>query len=47
MITITLEEYNRLVASDNELNCLHQSGVDNWDYYDDAMDSYREQFGDT
>jgi hypothetical protein len=41
-ITISVEEYNRLVNAEKKLNCLESAGVDNWDWYDDAMESFHE-----
>ena len=37
MITITLKEYNGLLADSNKLLALESAGVDNWQGYDDAM----------
>ena len=42
-ITITLEEYNRLVKREEFLDALEGYGVDNWDCYCDAyVDVYGE-----
>lgn len=40
MITITQKEYNELSNRDLKLTCLENSGVDNWDWYGDAMEEY-------
>ncbi len=37
MVTIPLEEYTNLVAAKDELDALHAAGVDNWDFYYDAL----------
>jgi hypothetical protein len=42
MVTITLEEYERLMDVDELLSALDAAGVDNWEGYDDAMEIYRE-----
>ena len=38
-ITITLDTYEYLQSRDNILLALEGSGVDNWEGYDDAMES--------
>jgi hypothetical protein len=40
-ITITKAQYNELIDDQLRLLALQQSGVDNWDWYGDAMDQYR------
>lgn len=37
-ITISKEEYDRLIERDNWLNCLEAAGVDNWSGYDYAKE---------
>ncbi len=37
-ITITTEEYDRLLEAKNKLAALEAAGVDNWDGYDFAME---------
>lgn len=37
-----LDEYDRLLRQDLKLKALEALGVDNWDFYDDAMDQYRK-----
>jgi hypothetical protein len=41
-VTITKEEYNSLLESDNKLTALEGAGVDNWEGYDYAMEMLRE-----
>jgi hypothetical protein len=41
-VTITKEEYERLLEDSEFLNCLRAQGVDNWVGYDDAVDMLRE-----
>ena len=36
-VTITCEEYDRLLASRDMLEALEAAGVDNWSCYEDAM----------
>lgn len=45
-ITISKKEYDSLKDSALLLQALEQSGVDNWDWYGDAMDLYREWKGE-
>ncbi len=40
MITITEEEYEYLVDRDKRLTALENSGVDNWEWYDEAMKEF-------
>lgn len=42
-ITITKKRYRELLDCELQLNCLHNGGVDNWDWYGEAMDEYRHQ----
>jgi len=42
-VTISKTEYERLVEGQLELNALHQFGVDNWCWYDDAVSSIQEE----
>ena len=39
-ITITKKKYKELLDSELKLNCLENAGVDNWEWYDDAMERY-------
>ena len=39
-ITISKNEYDRLVERDRFLSCLEVLGVDNWDFYSDAWEMY-------
>jgi hypothetical protein len=40
---ITKEEYDRLLEDSRILNALRRHGVDNWEWYDDAIE---EALGD-
>lgn len=37
-VTITEEEYTRLIMAERWLNCLEAAGVDNWDGWDYARE---------
>jgi len=37
-IEISKKEYNLLIASANKLSALESAGVDNWEWYDFAME---------
>ena len=41
-ISISEEEYKTLLNDSIFLNCLQMMGVDNWVWYDDAIERYRE-----
>lgn len=41
MITIPKKEYNKLQERDRLLSCLEAAGVDNWDGWDFAIESYQ------
>lgn len=41
-ITITKEEYQYLTDRDFELSCLESGGVDNWSWYDESLQEYRD-----
>jgi len=43
MITITKKEYESLLHASDVLNALRDAGVDNWDYYDDALESFNKE----
>lgn len=45
-VTISKQEYEKLVADSNFLECLEQSGVDNWEWYDAARDLYATRYGE-
>lgn len=45
-VTISKKEYDELVDRRYKLLALEQAGVDNWTWYDDAMDAYREMVGE-
>lgn len=41
-ITITQDEFDALFDSSLQLDYLESHGVDNWDWYGDAMKDYRK-----
>lgn len=41
-ITISKEEYARLIGDSDFLQCLQGAGVDNWEGYDYAQEAYEE-----
>jgi len=43
MVTITKKEYESLLRDSAFLNALECAGVDNWDYYDDALESFNKE----
>lgn len=43
MITISKELYDQLTRASEELNALHNAGVDNWEWYGDAISSLDEE----
>lgn len=45
-VTISREEYLSLVNDSLFLNALRNAGVDNWDYYDIAVEEYQQSKGD-
>ena len=40
---VTKSDYEDLLDDQLFLNCLESSGVDNWEWYDEAMNEYRLQ----
>lgn len=42
-VTISKEEYERLLNDSEFLNCLKACGVDNWQGWDDAMQMFSEE----
>ena len=42
VITLSLNEYLELVEADQKLSALEAYGVDNWEWYDEAMKSLEE-----
>jgi hypothetical protein len=46
VVTITQEEYEKLLDESRTLYWLEYWGVDNWEGYDNAMRSYWKEFGD-
>jgi hypothetical protein len=45
-VTISKAEYERLQRREWKLECLEMNGVDNWEWYDEAMKEYREDVGE-
>lgn len=45
-ITIKRSEYDELVADSIFLNALRNAGVDNWEWYDEAVREYQETMGE-
>lgn len=43
---ISKKKYLQLLKDQKKLNALMAAGVDNWEYYDDAMEAYRAELGD-
>lgn len=43
-ITITCKEYRQLRNDSLFLSILQDYGVDNWEWYDDAVDEYKRCF---
>lgn len=41
-VTISRKEYEELLDSQLRLTALEDAGVDNWGYYGEAMEQYRE-----
>lgn len=41
-VTISKEEYENLCEDQRMLNALQAAGVDNWDWYDDAMEMFHK-----
>jgi len=41
-VTITLQEYEKLLRDADMLMCLEDAGVDNWAFYGDAVWMFRE-----
>lgn len=43
MITISMSRYEQLMASERKLEALEAGGVDNWEWYDEAMEAYQDE----
>ena len=43
---INSEEYEELLDDSLFLNCLQNNGVDNWDWYDEAVAEYQQSKGE-
>ncbi len=42
-ITITKKEYEALLAAKRKLRALENAGVDNWEWYGDAMEAMNDE----
>lgn len=42
-ITVSKEEYKQLQSDSLKLQCLDEGGVDNWEWYGEAMREYRKR----
>lgn len=40
MITITKKQFDDMYEDATMMNCLRNAGVDNWDYWDIAVEEY-------
>lgn len=45
-VTIPLQTYEDLLRDRMFLRALEESGVDNWDFYADALENYKQQIKD-
>lgn len=43
MVTITKAEYDQLLNDQKFLECLQMGGVDNWEWYGDAIEQCQEE----
>lgn len=43
VVTMSLKEYEELLRSQAYERALRYNGVDNWEWYGEAMQSYREE----
>ena len=41
-VTITQKEYDELLEREKKLDALEAGGVDNWELYDDAMETMED-----
>lgn len=41
-VTISKKEYDELIDAKMKLDALEAEGVDNWEWYDAALDEYEE-----
>jgi hypothetical protein len=44
-VAISKKDYEQLLDDQMFLNCLRVCGVDNWEWYDEAVDMYHTQKG--
>lgn len=45
-VTIPKTEYSALIKASVKLNCLEKAGVDNWEWYGDAMEEFNSEMGE-
>ena len=45
-VVISKKEYEELKKDSMRLSCLFNAGVDNWEWYGDAMQEYRKEIGE-
>ena len=43
VVTISKREYHELLNDSIFLDCLRQGGVDNWEWYDEAVNQFTER----
>lgn len=46
VVTISKEEYKDLLHDSRLLQCLRNAGVDNWEWWDTAIEEYQELYGE-
>ena len=42
-IIISVERYNELIRSEKILNALYAGGVDNWEWYEEALENMDDE----
>jgi hypothetical protein len=42
-ITITVERYEELLEAEKILNALYAGGVDNWEWYEEALEGIEDE----
>lgn len=45
-MVVKTDDYEELLDDSLFLNCLRNSGVDNWDWYDEAVEEYQQIKGE-
>lgn len=43
-VLVPTDVYQNLIRDSEELNALEIAGVDNWDWYDDALEEFRQKW---